>query len=406
MTALRCRSSKISRNLNSLSASTLRDIDFTLSYFLSYSINFILLFWKQAMRPRFYLSLALAFSTASFTFFGVASLGFGAAIVGETRQVSIRPFASPGTDALKALYRRPATIPFPKDNLYTPAKAALGKKLFFDTRLSVTSAQSCASCHNPGLGWGDGLALGVGHGMMKLGRRSPTIVNAAWGDAFMWDGRLATLEDQALSPIQSATVMDLPLDQLIKRLQSIPEYAPLFAGAFPQDGITPVTLAKAIATYERTVVSERAPFDVWIDGNEKAISEEAKRGFAVFNGKGQCAACHEGWNFTNDGFQDIGLSSVDVGRGQYLPGVIKMKNAFKTPGLREIARRAPYMHDGSLATLDEVVEHYDQGGINRESRSDIIKPLGLTTAEKSDLVAFLKSLTSNPTPTAVPVLPR
>jgi cytochrome c peroxidase len=351
-------------------------------------------------------SLGLAVGTINLAGFGLIDRGFGAALVGETKQVSIAPPAAPGTDALKALYRRPATIPFPKDNPYTPAKAALGKKLYFDTRLSVTSAQSCASCHSPSFGWGDGLAVGVGHGMQKLGRHSPTVVNAAWGDIFMWDGRLANLEEQALGPIQSTGEMNMPLEVLMKRLQSIPEYKPLFTGVFPSDGMTAQTLAKAVATYERTVVSERAPFDAWVDGDEKAISDEAKRGFAVFNGKGQCAACHEGWNFTNDGFQDIGLPSDDVGRGKYVPGVIKMEHAFKTPGLREIARRAPYMHDGSLATLEEVVEHYDRGGVNRPSRSDIMKPLGLTTQEKSELVAFLNSLTSNLTPTAAPVLPR
>jgi cytochrome c peroxidase len=166
------------------------------------------------------------------------------------------------------------------------------------------------------------------------------------------------------------------------------------------------TLAEAIATYERTVVSEPAPFDAWIEGNEKAISEEAKRGFVIFNTKAQCSSCHEGWNFTNEGFQDIGLVSADVGRGQFLPDVIKMKHAFKTPGLREIARRGPYMHDGSMATLEEVVEHYDRGGVDRPSRSDLMKPLALSSQEKSELVAFLKTLTSNLSPTSVPALPR
>jgi cytochrome c peroxidase len=222
----------------------------------------------------------------------------------------------------------------------------------------------------------------------------------------MWDGRLATLEQQALGPIQSPGEMNMPIDQLMDRLASIAEYKPLFAAAFPTEGMTSKTLAKAIATYERTVVSERAPFDAWIEGNEQAISEQAKRGFAVFNTKAQCSSCHEGWNFTNEGFQDIGLPSADVGRGEFLPDVIKMKHAFKTPGLREITRRAPYMHDGSIATLEQVVEHYDRGGVERPSRSDLMNPLGLSSQEKSDLVAFLQTLTSNLSPTAVPVLPR
>ena len=338
--------------------------------------------------------------------FGFATITFGSAMVGETRRVDIGQKPTSGIDALKALYRRPATIPFPKDNAYTPEKASLGKKLYFDTRLSVTSAQSCASCHSPGFGWGDGLAVGVGHGMNKLGRHSPTIINAAWGAIFMWDGRLANLEEQALGPIASPGEMNMPIEKLMERLATIPEYKPLFEAAFPGEGIKAKTLAAAIATYERTVVSERAPFDAWIDGNEKAISEDAKRGFAIFNGKAQCSACHEGWNFTNDGFQDIGLPSADVGRGEFMPGVIKMKHAFKTPGLREIGRRSPFMHDGSIATLEQVVEHYDRGGVDRPSRSDLMKPLGLTTQEKSDLVAFLNTLNSPLTPTAIPVLPR
>jgi cytochrome c peroxidase len=348
----------------------------------------------------------LAVVTLALTLPGLVRLGLCAAIVGETHQVAVQTQASPGTSALKALYRRPAVIPFPKDNPYTPEKVALGKKLYYDTRISVSSAQSCGSCHSPMYGWGDGLAVGVGFGMNKLGRHSPTVVNAAWSDIFMWDGRLPTLEDQALGPIQSAGEMNMPLDMLMARLSSIGEYKPLFESAFPQEGMSAKTLARAIATYERTIVSERAPFDAWIEGDEKAISEEAKRGFEIFNGKAQCASCHEGWNFTNEGFQDIGLPSEDVGRGQFLPAVIKMQHAFKTPSLREIARRSPYMHDGSLATLEQVVDHYDSGGVDRPSRSDLMRPLNLTTQEKADLVAFLNSLTSTLPPTAAPVLPR
>jgi cytochrome c peroxidase len=200
--------------------------------------------------------------------------------------------------------------------------------------------------------------------------------------------------------------MNMPIEQLIGRLAAIPEYKPLFAAVFPKEGIKAETLAAAIATFERTVVSGRAPFDAWVEGDEKAISEEAKRGFALFNAKAQCSSCHEGWNFTNDGFQDIGLPSEDIGRGEFVPGVLKMQHAFKTPGLREITRRSPYMHDGSLATLEQVIDHYDQGGVDRPSRSDLMKPLGLTAQEKSELVAFLQTLTSNLTPTALPVFPR
>ena len=337
---------------------------------------------------------------------GFATISFGSAIVGQTRRIDLGPRAVVGIDAVKAAYRRPTSIPFPGENPYTAEKASLGKMLYFDPRLSMTSAQSCASCHNPAFGWGDGLAVGIGYGMAKLDRRSPTIANAAWATGFMWDGQATSLEEQVLGLIQSSREMNMPIDQLMGRIASIGEYRALFAAAFADEGMTPRTLAAAIATFERTVVSERAPFDFWIEGNEQAISEDAKRGFDVFNGKGQCSSCHEGWNFTNDGFHDIGLPGADVGRGRILPAVAKMMHAFKTPGLRETARRGPYMHDGSIAKLEDVVEHYDRGGIDRPSRSDLIRPLGLTGREKSDLIAFLKTLTGPLGPIAAPVLPR
>jgi cytochrome c peroxidase len=242
--------------------------------------------------------------------------------------------------------------------------------------------------------------------MKPLARRSPTIINAAYGLIFMWDGRAASLEEQALGPIKADVEMNLPIDQLLARLKGISEYGPLFAAAFPKEGLAPETIAKAIATYERTVVSGRAPFDEWIDGNEKAISEEAKRGFVSFNTKAKCSLCHSGWNFTDDSFHDIGLPSEDVGRGKLLPGIEKMQRAFKTPGLREITRRGPYMHDGSVATLEAVIDHYVKGGIARASRSELMKPVALSAQEQSDLVAFMKTLKSDVDPTPVPVLPR
>jgi cytochrome c peroxidase len=331
---------------------------------------------------------------------------FAQAIVGETRIVPVTAQTGKEGDALKAEYKRPSTIPFPKDNTYTPEKFALGKRLYFDTRLSAGNLLSCASCHSPAFGWGDGLEKGVGHGMLKLNRRSPTIVNAAWGLVYMWDGRADTLEEQALGPIQAAVEMNLPLDSLMARLAAIAEYTPLFASAFPSEGMTPKTIAKAIATYERMVISAQAPFDKWIEGDETAIPENAKRGFTLFNTKARCSSCHSGWNFTEDSFHDIGLPDKDIGRGKFLPQVEKMQYAFKTPGLREIERRGPFMHDGSVATLEAVVEHYNRGGEDRPSRSVLMRPLGLTPEEKSDVVAFLRTLSSSLDPTTVPILPR
>ena len=307
---------------------------------------------------------------------------------------------------MKAEYRRPEAIPFPKSNPYSVEKASLGKKLYFDTRLSAANLLSCGSCHSPAYGWGDGQPTGVGHGMKKLGRRSPTIINAAFGQIFMWDGRAATLEEQALGPIQADVEMNLPIDKLIEKLKAIEGYGPLFQAVFPGQGIAPETIAKAIATYERTVVSGRARFDAWIEGDENAISAQAIRGFILFNTKGGCTQCHSGWNFTDDSFHDIGLATVDVGRAKILPGVEKMMHAFKTPGLREISNRGPYMHSGSIQTLEAVMDHYAQGGIDRPSRSAEMKPRRLSKQEQADLVAFMKTLTSEMSPTSAPLLPR
>ena len=336
----------------------------------------------------------------------VATPTIAAVVVGQSRTEAVSQSPTASIDQLKNKYRRPGSIPFPKDDLYTPEKAALGKMLFFDTRLSGANLLSCASCHNPAYGWGDGQAKGVGHGMNILGRRSPTVVNAAYSEIFMWDGRAGSLEEQALGPIQASVEMNLPLDRLLDRLRKIGEYKQLFQAVFPNEGIATISIAKAIATYERTVVSGRAPFDAWIEGDENAISESAKRGFVLFNTTARCAACHVGWNFTDDGFYDIGLPDADNGRGKFFPDVVKMQHAFKAPGLREITRRGPYMHDGSIPTLEAVIEHYEQGGVERPSRSDNIKPLSLTSQEKADLVSFMKTLSGDVDATTVPVLPR
>jgi cytochrome c peroxidase len=266
---------------------------------------------------------------------------------------------------------------------------------------------SCATCHNPSFDWGDGQAKAVGDGMKQLGRRSPTILNSAWIEPFMWDGRFESLEEQALGPITSPDEMNMPLEDLVPKLEKIEEYPQLFASAF--DGsteITPDKIARAIATFERTVVSGEAPFDRWARGDESAISPEAKRGFELFNGKANCSACHEGWRFTDDSFHDIGLPDGDLGRGMMLPNIEKMQHAFKTPSLRNIDRRGPYMHDGSLADLVTVIHYYDSAENARPSRSDEIRPLRLSKEEKQDLVAFLETLTSDDPPVALPVMPR
>ena len=307
---------------------------------------------------------------------------------------------------VKAKYRRPSKIPFPEENPYSKARWDLGKALFFDPRLSGSNSISCASCHNPSFSWGDGLPVGVGHGSKPLGRRSPTILNAAWGELFMWDGRFGTLEEQALGPIGASVEMAMTLGDLPAKLSKISEYRDMFKAAFGDEKISLERVAMAIATDERTIVSAMAPFDRWLKGDNAAMSTSAKRGFELFNDKARCASCHQGWRFTDDSFHDVGLASKDIGRGKLFPKITKMQQAFKTPGLRNIDRRGPYMHDGSLADLMTVMRHYNTGGKKRPSLSDEMKALNLTEQEMQDVVAFMRTLTSEDEPVTFVKLPR
>ena len=309
-------------------------------------------------------------------------------------------------DAYKKDYTRPSSIPYPKENTYSDARMELGKALFFDPRLSGSDWISCATCHNPAFSWGDGLPRAVGHGMKTLGRRTPTILNLAWGELMFWDGRSDSLEDQSLGPIEAAGEMNLPHDEMLKKLNKIDAYKPLFEKAYPKEGITKNTVAKAIATFERTVVSAEAPFDRWVKGEENAISASAKKGFVLFNEKANCAVCHSGWRFTDDGFHDIGIKGSDKGRGAVLEED-SLNYTFKTPTLRNVDHRGPYMHDGSEADLEEVIELYNLGGrVRRSTISAEVRKLNLTKSEQKDLINFLKTLTSNDKPVAAPMLPR
>lgn len=308
------------------------------------------------------------------------------------------------SEAQRAAYRRPDTIPFPKDNPYTPEKAALGKMLFFDTRLSRDKNLSCASCHNPSFGWEVPFATAIGAGGKPLGRHAPTALNLAWSRHLFWDGRAPTLEAQARGPIEASVEMDLPMATGVERLRAVQGYVAAFGKAFPKEGLTAETIVKAIATFERTLVTGDTPFDRWMRGDARAVGAEVKRGFALFTGKAQCAACHSGWNFTDDKFHDIGLPTADKGR----MGITKEPadlHGFKTPSLREIAARAPYMHHGQVATLEAVVAHYVSGGEKRPSLSPLMKPLALSAQEVQDLVAFMRSLSSPQATLAMPNLP-
>jgi cytochrome c peroxidase len=310
-----------------------------------------------------------------------------------------------GLEDLKTPYRRPTTIPFPEANPYQAEKAALGKMLFFDPRLSEHQNLSCASCHNPSFGWEAALPASVGAQNTPLPRHSPTILNMAWNkEHYFWDGRARSLEEQALGPITSSIEMNMPIDALVERLKGIEGYQSLFKQVY-SDGITANNIVGAIATFERTIVSGRAPFDLWVEGDDSAISEDAKRGFVLFNGKAQCSACHTGWNFTDNTFHDIGLPTEDEGRFAVDASDPNSLHAFKTPGLRNIGQRAPYMHNGSIATLEAVIAHYVSGGIPRPSRSPQMQSVSLTPAEIEDLIAFLETLEGDDKPMTLPVLP-
>jgi cytochrome c peroxidase len=303
---------------------------------------------------------------------------------------------------------RPAAAPAPAENQPNDARIKLGEFLFFDPRLSRKGSMSCASCHNPALGWSDGLKTAVGFDMHTLPRATPTIINASFNPIQMWDGRKGTLEEQALGPIQAEGEMNLPLPELLSRLKSIEGYAAFFEEAYPGMGITEVTVARAIASYERTVLSTESPFDRWRMGDEKAVNDSVKRGFELFTGKANCAICHMGYNFTDNGFHNIGLNDTgaeDVGRFAQRP-LKSMRGAFKTPTLRDISLTAPYMRNGAYATLIEVVDHYDRAGDDKENLDINMAPLSLSATEKADLVAFMESLTGAPREVRVPVLPR
>ncbi len=312
--------------------------------------------------------------------------------------------AAPAAPA-KNPWLRPDVVPMPSNNVNTPVRAELGKNLFFDPRLSGSNWISCSTCHNPALGWSDGLPTAVGNNMKVLDRATPTLVNTGYNKIQMWDGRFRTLEEQALGPITAEGEMNQNLDDVLSELNAIPGYAELFEAAYPGEGITKTTLAKAIAAYERTIVSSGSPFERWQRGDEKAVDASVKRGFDVFKGKGRCDLCHGGFNLTDDSFHNIGLKgSTDVGRYAKVP-VRASKGAFKTPTLHNVALTSPYMHDGRYGTLEEVVDHYDRGGDKVENLDEQIQKLGLTTQEKTDLVAFLHSLTSPPLQVVIPQLP-
>jgi cytochrome c peroxidase len=307
-----------------------------------------------------------------------------------------RHSARPGLDAAKRDYQRLAPSPIENQALID-----LGRQLFFDTRISASGKTSCASCHFPELGY----VVTDTHPRNDSGkgtsRKSQPLIGLGHaGKALVgWDGRSATLEAQAKASIATGSMSMRETDTPVKvevieaRIRSAPDYAAKFNAALPGRAIDVDTIALAVAAFERTLEPGIAPFDRWVTGDETAIAESAKRGFVLFTGKAGCAACHGGWRFTDDQFHDIGTTTTDQGRGKETKDPM-LNFAFKTPTLRSVAVRAPYMHDGSIATLSDVVRHYEKGGIDRPSRSPLLTPIQLSETERRDLVAFMGTLTS------------
>lgn len=303
----------------------------------------------------------------------------------------------------------PDETPYPDGNKPNAARIALGKMLFFDTRLSGDSNMSCATCHNPLYGWADGLETGKGFKSKILDRASPVVINTGYNSIQMWDGRKKTLEDQAMGPMEASAEMNMNIPKLFKFLNESEGYKAAFAKAYPGEKIDAHTLSKGMASFERTIISNNSPFDQWVKGDAKAMTEQQIKGFQLFVGKANCVACHSAPNFTDDGFHNIGLASFgeknpDIGRFSERPLKLMM-GAFKTPTLRDISYSAPYFHDGSSHALSDVVEHYAKGGEVKTNLSPSMEKIELTNADKHDLVMFMQALSSEKKAFVLPILP-
>ncbi|MDB5352918.1 MAG: cytochrome c peroxidase [Planctomycetota bacterium] len=328
-----------------------------------------------------------------------------------------------------------ANVYVPASNPVTKGKVELGKQLYFEPRVSKNGTVSCATCHNPEKGWTDGLMTSTGIFGQKGGRNAPTVLNTVYGRSMFWDGRAPSLEGQSQGPPQNSIEMgEQSYEEIVDRLRAIPGYKEQFKNVFGTD-VTLDGVAKAIATFERvTALSGGSAFDKYQNSeapdHNKILSESQKRGLILFGlqlngdddyktdavrGKASCTKCHAGFNFTDEQFHNLGVG-WDAKQGAFKdPGrwavtAVGAKNtmelgSFKTPTCRDIAKTAPYMHDGSEPTLEAVIEYYDRGGNANATLDKDIKPLKLTKQEKADLVEFMKALTGTPIAVALPTLP-
>jgi len=303
----------------------------------------------------------------------------------------------------------PTVVPIPSTNLNYRAKVELGKQLYFDGRLSKNGQVSCAFCHNPFTGFADPRQTSIGVGGGVGGRQAPTVFNSAFNDTQFWDGRADSLEEQAIAPIQNPIEMGETHENVVKKLAKIQGYRQQFRAVFGAD-VNLQGIAEAIAAYERTVISTNSAFDKYVLGEKQAMTDSAVRGMALFRSKARCILCHNGPNFTDDQFYNLGVPQVgplkeDPGRYN-VTHLERDRGAFRTPTLRSITETAPYMHDGAFKTLEEVIDFLDKGGGVNAGLAPQIKPLTLTAEEKADLLAFLKALSGEPLKVTVPKLPK
>lgn len=294
---------------------------------------------------------------------------------------------------LKEKFRRPS---MPPPSQVEQAEATIGNGLFFSRELSADRSLSCSSCHQADAAWRDPRGRSPDRVGRLLPRRAPSMLNLAWATSLLWDGRMDSLEQQAMDPVLNARIGGMDASLILERVRDWligdPSQLTDWMKAFGDEVVTTERISASLAAFERTLISPPAPFDRWIDGDQDALSPEAQRGFTLFTGRARCAVCHSGWRLTDDSFHDIGMPDADLGRGLLFPGEPTLEHAFKTPTLRGVAEVGFYMHDGSLPNLSSVLAHYASGFSHRASLDPDMHPLELSTQERSELEAFMNSL--------------
>jgi cytochrome c peroxidase len=341
------------------------------------------------------------------------------AVVWVTPVQAERPAPTPAE--VKAVIGQLGPVPVPQDNPLSAAKVALGEKLFQDTRLSADSSVSCQTCHLPGHGFAVPQPQGPAYPTQRERRNSPALINVAYNEPLIWDGRAPNLDKQALGPVKNILHMNNNLDLLVEQLKVQEDYVAAFRKAYGDDAITAPRIAQALASFERTLVFDDSPLDHYMEGDETALNEAQKRGLGLFLGKAGCIQCHSGANLTDNGFHNLGVPDPEeLDEPEVLAAIrfdarrmglenwaqlrrdpgreLVTKNPadrgrFRTMGLRNIEHSPPYMHNGALATLGDVVDFYNRGGGDDPNKSPLLKPLGLSDEEGDDLVALLRALT-------------